>query len=178
VENCIIGDQMSNDARSFFYEFQAFKEHVECCVSCQRKLISEEIYREIMAHAHFEMTENPKLPNIPDINNPDGLLTVRLTGWVDKDLKCVVLGFEDRGEFRIPMEKVADSLLRLVEIEKYLGEVIDEDLVWFNGKIVDLTFIGGLRIRKDLIDLEKAGSKYEYDFELKQIKSQNALLMG
>jgi hypothetical protein len=133
---------------------------------------------EILNKKQGDFVPNENIPNIPNINDPDGLLTIRLTGWVDKDLRCIIIGFEDRGEFRIPLEIVADSLLRVVEIEQHLGEVIDEDLVWFNGKIVDITFMGGLRIRKNLMDLEKAGSRYEYDFELKQIKRNNGLLMG
>lgn len=124
------------------------------------------------------MAENSNIPDIPHIKDPDRFLTVRLTGWVDKDLKCVILGFETRGEFRIPLEIVADCLLRMIEIEKHLGQSIDEDLFWLNGKIVDILFFGGISLRKDLMDLEKTESKYEYDFELKWIKHQNGLLMG
>lgn len=124
-----------------------------------------------------------EIPTIPAIKNRDEVLTIRLLGWVGRELTGMVIGFENRGIFRIPIEKNIDSLIRFVELEKSIGEPIDEDLAWLNGKIIDLSFLGGFSIRRDLMALErdvkegKAGSKYELDFQLKQLRYYNGLLM-
>lgn len=51
---------MSYDERSKFFEFKTFKDHIEMCDECQKKISSNEIYQEIMAHAE-QMEDNEML---------------------------------------------------------------------------------------------------------------------
>ena len=101
-------------------------------------------------------------------------VTVRLTGWVDKDLKCKLLGFEDLGEYIIKVDEISSGLLRRLELDKNLmkkktGDDIDDDLNCLIGKIVTIYLLGGISFRYDLMTLEKDNSE-EYKFEVKWIK--------
>lgn len=52
---------VSNDERSTFYEFKTFIDHLSACGECRTKLYRDDLFGEVMAHAHFEMTENSNL---------------------------------------------------------------------------------------------------------------------
>jgi hypothetical protein len=105
--------------------------------------------------------------------NPGEKITVRLSGWEGKDLRCFILGLEEeKGEFLLKIDDVGSGLARRLELDKNDKDMfaVDEDLECLTGKIASIFILGGMKFEYDLMKLEQKDKK-EFNYKVKQLKN-------